>query len=267
MTASTRVRVESVTALSRASDRAMATVRGLGGFTVSSDYSVPSGAAGTNVLVFRVPVARAERAIAGFGRLGTVIGQSADIVDVTARLGAEGRAVERLTERVDRLRAALVARPGDQALMAQLERAQRDLSEAEARRSATRGRADLARLDLTLTTEGPPAAPVDEGSLRRARSAMPVPGWPVRDQSDVPPGARQPVGDLVREVGHEPAGQVGGRPGRRHQTDHHVRGPAGTVGPAAAGHVQLAHSISAADVRQSWPKLLSQYHSPVSRLL
>jgi hypothetical protein len=141
----------------------MATVRGLGGYTVSSDYSVPNGSTGTNVLVFRVPVARADRAIAGFGRLGTVIGQSADIVDVTARLGAQGRAVERLTERLDRLRPELVAHPGDPALMAQVARAERDLTVAEARRSATRGQAGLARLNLTLTTEGPPAAPVDEG--------------------------------------------------------------------------------------------------------
>ena len=163
VTAWTRVRVDGVSALSRASDRAMATVRSLGGYTASSDYSVPNGATGTNALVFRVPVGRAERAIAAFGRLGTVTGQSADIVDVTALLGAQGREVERLTERVDRLRAELTARPGDAALTAQLERAVRSLAVAEARRSATQGRADLARLNLTLTTEGPPAAPVDEG--------------------------------------------------------------------------------------------------------
>ncbi len=163
VTASTRVRVESVTALSRASDRAMAAVRSLGGYTASSDYSVPNGSTGTNVLVFRVPVDRAERAIAAFGRLGTVIGQSADIVDVTARLGAQERAVERLTERVDRLHAELAARPGDAALTARLRAAEASLRAAEARRGATRVRADLARLSLTLTTEGPPAAPVDEG--------------------------------------------------------------------------------------------------------
>ena len=163
MTASTRVRVESVTALSKASDRAMTAVRSLGGYTASSDYSVPNGSTGTNVLVFRVPVARAERAIAAFGRLGTVIGQSADIVDVTGRLRAQGRAVERLTERVNRLRAALAAQPGDAALAARLDAAEAGLRAAEARQGATRARADLARLNLTLTTEGPPAAPVKEG--------------------------------------------------------------------------------------------------------
>jgi hypothetical protein len=163
VTASTRVKVASVTALSKASDRAMAAVRSLGGYTASSNYSVPNGSTGTNVLVFRVPVARAERAIAAFGRLGTVIGQSADIVDVTARLGAQGRAVERLTQRVDRLRADLAAQPGNAALAAQLEAAQASLRAAEARQGATRARADLARLNLTLTTEGPPAAPVKKG--------------------------------------------------------------------------------------------------------
>ena len=163
VTASTRVRVEGVTALSKASDRAMTAVRSLGGYTASSDYSVPNGSTGTNVLVFRVPVAKAEQAIAAFGRLGTVIGQSADIVDVTARLGAQGRAVERLTARVDRLRAEVAARPGDAALAARLEAAEASLRAAEARATATRARADLARLNLTLTTEGPPAAPVKEG--------------------------------------------------------------------------------------------------------
>jgi hypothetical protein len=163
VTATTRVRVESVSALSKASDRAMAAVRSLGGYTASSDYSVPNGSTGTNVLVFRVPVAQAERAIAAFGRLGTVIGQSADIVDVTARLGAQGRAVQRLADRVDGLRAEVAAHPGDAALAARLDAAEASLRTAEARRGATRVRAELARLNLTLTTEGPPAAPVKEG--------------------------------------------------------------------------------------------------------
>ena len=64
---------------------------------------------------------------------------------------------------MDRLRAELAAHPGDAALTAQLEAAQARLRAAEARRGATRVRAELARLNLTLTTEGPPAAPVDEG--------------------------------------------------------------------------------------------------------
>ena len=58
VTATTRVQVKDVAALSRASTSAMRTVRSLGGFTASSDYSVPNGAEGTNRVVFRLPVDR-----------------------------------------------------------------------------------------------------------------------------------------------------------------------------------------------------------------
>jgi hypothetical protein len=159
----TRVRVDGVEDLSRASDRAMATVRRLGGFTATSDYSVPDGDTGTNRLVFRVPVGRAEEAIAAFGRLGTVVGQRADIVDVTARLDAGARAIERLTRRVDDLRARLAADPGDAGLRAQLARAEAQLRRAEDRHRATTDRATLATLHLTLTTEAPPPPPAEEG--------------------------------------------------------------------------------------------------------
>lgn len=66
VTSFTRVRVDGVDALPRARARAIAAVRGLSGVTV---------ARGENRLVFEVPVARADEAIAAFGRLGTVIGR------------------------------------------------------------------------------------------------------------------------------------------------------------------------------------------------
>ncbi len=174
VTAWTRVRVEGVDALSRASSRAMAVVRGLGGFTASSDYDVPTGAQGTNRLVFRVPVARANEAIAAFGRLGTVTGQRADVVDVTARIDAAGRLIDRLESDVERLRAELAARPDDE-LRGQLARAEARLRAAEGRRAADLSRARLATLNLTLTTRGRrrprPTRAVSAGHWRAPASA------------------------------------------------------------------------------------------------
>ena len=75
----TRVRVDGVDALPRASARAVAAVRGLGGVTV---------ARAAKRLVFRVPVARADEAVAAFERLGTVTGRRSEVVDVTPRRDA-----------------------------------------------------------------------------------------------------------------------------------------------------------------------------------
>ena len=163
VTATTRVQVDGVEALSKASASAMRTVRSLGGFTASSDYSVPNGAQGTNRLVFRVPVDRAEDALAAFGRLGTVTAQNAEIVDLTARLGRQTSAVDALTATVAGLRAEAAADPGDAALAAELARAEAALARAEDARGATLDRTDLATLRLTLTTEGPPAPAGEEG--------------------------------------------------------------------------------------------------------
>jgi hypothetical protein len=163
VTAETRVQVEDVEALSSASTSAMRTVRALGGFTASSDYDVPSGAEGTNRLVFRVPVDRAEDALAAFGRLGVVTGQSADIVDLTERLGARGDRADALRATVAGLRARAAADPGDAALAAELARAEASLARAEAQRAATERATRLATLRLTLTTQGPPPPITEEG--------------------------------------------------------------------------------------------------------
>ncbi len=163
VTATTRVQVKDVEALSRASTSAMRTVRALGGFTASSDYSVPNGAEGTNRLVFRVPVDRAQDALAAFGRLGTVTGQSADIVDLTERLDRQSDAVTRLEAEVADLRAKAAAQPGDAAIAADLARAEAVLGRARAARAATLERVDRATLRLTLTTERPPPPATSAG--------------------------------------------------------------------------------------------------------
>ena len=163
VTATTRVQVDGVTTLSRASNRAMSAIRSLGGFTATSDYSVPNGAEGTNHLVFRVPVDRAGDALAAFGRLGVVTGQSANIVDLTTRLDTETLRIERLQAQVAELTAQLAARPGDEQLAREIARAQASLRRVDQARAETLARTRLATLRLTLTTEGPPAPIAEEG--------------------------------------------------------------------------------------------------------
>lgn len=160
---STRVQVEDVGALSRASGSAMRTVRRLGGFTASSDYGVPDGSRGANALVFRVPVGRVDAALAAFADLGTVLRQDADIVDVTDRVAAADVRVTRLREGLATARAEAAADPSDAARARAAVRAGRRLERAQAAVAAERRAARLATLRLTLTTEGPAAAPVEEG--------------------------------------------------------------------------------------------------------
>jgi hypothetical protein len=163
VTAFTRVQVADVEQLSRASTAAMRKVQAIGGFTAGSEYSVPNGSEGTNLLVFRVPVDRVENALTAFGRLGVVTGQSASIVDLTARLDATTRRVDELIALVADLRARLAGDPDDPALAAELARAEASLRRAEAVRAQTLSRTRLATVRLTLTTEGPPPPPVSEG--------------------------------------------------------------------------------------------------------
>jgi hypothetical protein len=110
-------------------------------------------------------VRRAEAAVRAFGRLGTVTGQSASIVDLTARVDAAGRRIALLREQVTDLRAQLAARPGDADLQGRLAAAERALRVETESRDAIISRTRMATLRLTLTTEGPPAPPAHSGRI------------------------------------------------------------------------------------------------------
>jgi uncharacterized protein DUF4349 len=151
----TRVHVEDVQALSRASARAMTTVHGLGGFLASTHYSVPDAGQGENALVFKVPPARVEAALRGFSSLGTVIGQRAATVDLGRRLNAGARTLRRQLERVRQLRAELARTPSDAGLAARLAAAEAAYLATSDRQNAVRDRTQMATMNLTLTTVGP----------------------------------------------------------------------------------------------------------------
>ncbi len=172
----TRVQVTDVQALSEASNEAMREVRRLGGYTVSSRYSVPNGNQGDNALVFRVPVARAEAAITAFGGLGTVLRQQADMRDLTPAVTAQTTAATLLEKRAEILRARLVVQPDDADLKKQLSAVEAQLRATTTRTDGLKRRAEFARLSLDLTTDGPPAAVTPdgqiEGSLRRSGARL-----------------------------------------------------------------------------------------------
>jgi hypothetical protein len=151
----TAVKVDDVEALSRAGATAMRQVRELGGFTVSSNFSVPSGDYGVNDLVLKVPADRVDQALAGFADLGTVISQQATLTDLGEPLGRVQRRIARLSNRALALREQLEAAPGDARLKAELEAVERRIAAAARQRAQLQERARLATLSLTLTTDGP----------------------------------------------------------------------------------------------------------------
>jgi uncharacterized protein DUF4349 len=171
--AATTVRVPDARALSRAGTRAMATVRGLGGYTARADASVGGARSGRAGYTFRVPAARAQDALLAFSRLGTVVAQHARLQDLGAALDAGSRRIARLTDRVRERAAALRRDPANPALRRALDRARADLRAARDAQAATRGRAALATLTLTLTTASPAAAPgPGRGAVDRAVDAL-----------------------------------------------------------------------------------------------
>jgi hypothetical protein len=158
---STRVKVDDVDALSGASADAMRAARDLGGYTVSSRFSVPSGDEGSADLVLRVPTDRVEQALSAFAGLGTVVSQDASLTDLGEQVDRTERRIATLRTRLTEARAELAKAPDDVVLQARVEAFERALSRRVAEQRGLERRAELARIDLTLTTIGPDAPESD----------------------------------------------------------------------------------------------------------
>lgn len=157
----TRISVDGVDALSSTTSRAMSIARRLGGFTESSNFSVPNGEVGTSVLVLRVPTARAGRAVEQVTALGTVLSQNADLTDLSRELSRGRTALQRSAAELARLRRAVAADPADAGLARELEAAEDRHRELTRRQREVQRRVSLATINLTLTTEGPVDPPPD----------------------------------------------------------------------------------------------------------
>jgi hypothetical protein len=159
------IQVKDGDALSAATQRALTTVRSLGGYVVSVSYaSAESGAA---QLTLRVPTDRVQQAIVGLSSLGTIVSQRVQIDDLQGTLDETAAQIDALREQIARLDARLASSTLPAATRATLEarrsEARRQLATLRAQRSATAQEAAFATIQLSLATPNDagvvPAAP------------------------------------------------------------------------------------------------------------
>src|SRR5437667_4049426 len=164
-TASLRVQVKNLNALSDATKRAMRFARLLGGYVASVQYSAPKNGRGGASIIVRVPVDRVQDAVEEYSGLGTILAQHVSIVDVTKAVQEEAKEIARLQADIARIEAGGVT-PAERARLS-AEKARLDyLTKLKA---ATVRRAELARVKLVLTTK-PKQAAASAGRFDRTMS-------------------------------------------------------------------------------------------------
>jgi uncharacterized small protein (DUF1192 family) len=161
-----RLRVADRAALTRATKRAQALARELGGFVGSVDYEA-GGRSATADLTLRVPVGRVQEATARLQTLGTVVSQHLSTSDAQGGVDDLSRRIASLRTQRAALRAQLrdqtLTRQARTALQLRLARLARELPALLRRRAEIEARARLATVSLELFTPHrqavPPAAP------------------------------------------------------------------------------------------------------------
>jgi len=164
-TASLRVQVKNLNALSDATKRAMRFARLLGGYVASVQYSAPKNARGGASIIVRVPVDRVQDAIEEYSGLGTILAQHVSIVDVTKAVQEEAKEIARLQAEIARIEAGGVT-PAERP---RLSVAKARLDYLTKLKAATVRRAELARVKLVLTTK-PKQAAASTGRFDRTMS-------------------------------------------------------------------------------------------------
>jgi hypothetical protein len=153
-TASLRVQVKNLNALSDATKRAMRFARLLGGYVASVEYAAPKNGRGGASIIVRVPVDRVQDAIEEYSGLGTILAQHVSIVDVTKAVQEEAKEIARLQAEIARIEAGGVTA----AERPRLSAAKARLDYLTKLKAATVRRAELARVKLELTTKPKQAA-------------------------------------------------------------------------------------------------------------
>ena len=160
--ASMRVAVGDGDALSRRTAEVIRATRAFGGAVASTDFQLPASGQGHSYIDLRVPVARAQDALARFSSLGRIVGQRIAIEDLQPAVDRQSNRVRALRRKVALNEAKLL----DPALSAS-DRAQLEATLADARvglDSVLRGlrttqlRAASARFSLELVTGAAPVA-------------------------------------------------------------------------------------------------------------
>jgi Domain of unknown function (DUF4349) len=93
--ASLTIRVDGLDRLSPSTQKAMLTVRALGGYVVSAQFNAAKQ--GYSELVVRVPITRVQRAIARFSSLGTIAAQDIQITDLQARYNRVAKQIDSIS--------------------------------------------------------------------------------------------------------------------------------------------------------------------------
>lgn len=158
--ASLTLRVQDADRLSARTQQAMRVTRSLGGYVASASFDVP-GRQGTSTLVLRIPIARAQRALAAFAGYGTLLSQEISVQDLQQRADAQSSRIAALKRTIRALEAQL------QGSISQAERDRLEhlvsieksrLTAQQKTLRATVRRAELARVALTLVTPTPEAS-------------------------------------------------------------------------------------------------------------
>ena len=173
------LQVDDTTALSEATQQALAIVRDLGGFVVSVHYA--TGEDGSASLTLEVPSARAGDAVTRLSDLGTILAQDVQIDDLQESLDTLDRRLGQVRARIVALTAA-IDRASGAAVRARLTRqraqARAELRDLRGTRSATAAEARDARIQLDLRTAGNASVPASGSRLDRALDkALAVLAW------------------------------------------------------------------------------------------
>lgn len=163
------VRVDDVPAATR---RAMQIAQSLGGYVVSASYG---GGSSESLLVLRVPIGRAEDAVARLSSLGELAGQRFSLQDLQST-------VDQLDAQADRLQIQIAAlerqlrnpalTPGERvALRTRLDQAEQELQNVLAQRDSTAEQGRSAEISLTLLPRGEETS-VSDGVIDRAVDAL-----------------------------------------------------------------------------------------------
>ena len=184
--ASLRLAVGTVAELSRSTQTVLDTVRSLGGAVETVDYGTPSSGSGSALIALRVPVPRAQEALARFSALGTITAQQVQIRDLQSGLDQESNRARALRHRIALLKARLLSpalTAEDRAtLEGRLADSQAALASVLRGVHATQQRAAFARFSLELdtgrgTAVSPPAHPgAFEGTADDALGVISVVG-------------------------------------------------------------------------------------------
>ena len=168
-----RLRVEGLTQLSQATQRAQRIAASAGGFVASLQYDAPREGVGGAQLVLRVPTAKVEDTMRQLAALGTILGQRFAIQDLQQNVDSLEDQITETQRRIVQLRRGLenpaLGEEERVVLQSRLAQARQELGELRSALGGTRAEGRLATISLALTTERIEAAAKEEtGALDRA---------------------------------------------------------------------------------------------------